>query len=142
MHEKKKTGIIKRNIKQKKISEECFSKSLNIAIVFRSPRNRISLPAKFTLLSAWIFRDSIRTTVRWIAAVGSQYQWMVSQGADVANHHCDNGWPSCRLQRVAEARVPTCTCYLYAVKFISRLSATDHHGFYLQLLYLPVFICT
>ena len=101
-----------------------------------SPRNRISLSAKFALSSTWIFRDSTRTHNGGSRRVGSQYQWMVSQGADVANHHCDNGWPSCHLQRVAEDRVPTCTCYLYAVKFISRLGHRPP-WFYLQLYTCP-----
>lgn len=54
------------------------------------------------------------------------------KGVNVTNHRRDKRRPSRRLQCSAELPVPTCTCYPYAVKFISRVSATDHHGSYLR----------
>lgn len=88
-----------------------------------SLHTRISqpLPRKFALSSA---RGLSGGFCERDGRTDSQHRWwFLSRGADVANHHCDNGWSSCRLQRVAGG---SCTylpvpCYLYAVKFISRL---------------------
>lgn len=61
-----------------------------------------------------------------------QHRLYPSESANVTNHRPDKRRLSCRLQWSVELLVPTCTCYPYAVKFISRVSATDHHGSYLR----------
>jgi len=66
---------------------------------------------------------------RRIAADSLAIPVVIPRGADVANHRCDNEWPSCCLQRATEDRAPTSACYLYAVKFISRLSPPTTMGF-------------
>lgn len=107
--------------------------SLNIRVPPSSTRISQPLSRKFALSSAWSFggfyehdggvADGPATPV----VVSPEVRMSRIIIAITDGHRAVyNAW-----RRIVY--LPTCTCYLYAVKFISRLSATDHHGFYLRL---------